>query len=103
MINAMNVSSIDTTQIGGSSELLKGGGTAASPQEPGLSFSKMLDALDQSQEESDTLVRKLAAGEDVDLHQVMIASEQNDISFRVALSIRDKLVEAYREVMRMAV
>jgi flagellar hook-basal body complex protein FliE len=33
----------------------------------------------------------------------MIASEQSDISFRVALAIRDKLVEAYRDVMHMNV
>ena len=46
---------------------------------------------------------KLAGGEDVDLHQVMIAAEENDVNFRVALAIRDRLVDAYREVMRMNV
>jgi flagellar hook-basal body complex protein FliE len=49
------------------------------------------------------LIEQLAAGENVDIHQVMIASEQTDINFRIALAIRDKLVESYREVMRMAV
>jgi flagellar hook-basal body complex protein FliE len=29
--------------------------------------------------------------------------EQTDIQFRVAMAIRDKLVDAYREVMRMQV
>ncbi|MBI5712076.1 MAG: flagellar hook-basal body complex protein FliE [Chloroflexi bacterium] len=48
-------------------------------------------------------IQKLAAGENVDLHQVLIAAEQTDIAFRVALSMRDKLVEAYQEVMRMQV
>ena len=46
---------------------------------------------------------KLAAGEEVELHQVMISAEQTDISFRVAMAIRDKLVEAYQETMRMSV
>ncbi len=66
-------------------------------------FSQVLDSLNQSQTESDTLVQKMASGEDVDLAQVMIATEENDINFRVAMSIRDKLVDAYREVMRMNV
>jgi flagellar hook-basal body complex protein FliE len=72
-------------------------------QPSGLSFSQALESLSQTQNESDALVQSLAAGEDVDLHQVMIASEETDINFRIAVAIRDRLVEAYREVMRMAV
>ncbi len=74
-----------------------------SEQPEGFSFSQALDALSQTQAQSDDLIAKLAAGEDVDIHQVMIAMEQTDISFRIALAIRDRLVEAYREVMRMTV
>jgi flagellar hook-basal body complex protein FliE len=76
---------------------------AEAAAQPGLSFGDMLDALSRTQNGSDALVQKLAAGEEVDLHQVMIATEQTDISFRIALSIRDRLVEAYREVTRMTV
>jgi flagellar hook-basal body complex protein FliE len=67
------------------------------------SFSSMLDSLSRQQNETDSLMAKLAAGEEVELHQVMISAEQTDISFRVAMAIRDKLVEAYQETMRMAV
>lgn len=67
------------------------------------SFGSMLDALSRTQNESDALMAKLAAGEEVELHQVMISAEQTDISFRVAMAIRDKLVEAYQETMRMSV
>ncbi len=67
------------------------------------SFGQVLDSLNTSQQETDGLISKLSTGQDVDLHQVMIASEENDVNFRVALAIRDKLVDAYREVMRMSV
>jgi flagellar hook-basal body complex protein FliE len=67
------------------------------------SFEDMLSALNQSQQNSDNLVEQLARGEDVDLHTVMIGLEENNVNFNVALGIRDKLVEAYREVMRMQV
>ena len=69
----------------------------------GQSFSSMLNSLNESQTNTDNLVQTLASGGDVDLHTVTIASEENDVNFRVAMAIRDKLVDAYREVMRMSV
>ncbi len=69
----------------------------------GNTFEDLLNSLNESQLKSDDLVNKMALGEDVDLHDVMIALEENDINFKVALSIRDKLVDAYQEVMRMQV
>lgn len=69
----------------------------------GQTLDTALGNLSQMQINSDQAMQKLAAGENVDLHQVMIATEQTDIAFRVALSLRDKLVEAYQEVMRMQV
>jgi flagellar hook-basal body complex protein FliE len=69
----------------------------------GESFSSILNGLNESQLNTDSLVQQMAAGEDVDLHEVMIALEENDINFKVAMGIRDKLVDAYREVMRMQV
>ena len=66
-------------------------------------FSDMLSKLNESQQNADALIEKLARGEDVDLHAVMIGLEENDVNFNVALGIRDKLVDAYREIMRMQV
>jgi len=66
-------------------------------------FETMLSTLNKSQQNSDNLVQKLAQGDNVDLHSVMIGMEENNVNFNVALGIRDKLVEAYREVMRMQV
>lgn len=67
------------------------------------SFEDMLFALNQSQQNSDNLVEQLARGDDVDLHTVMIGLEENNVNFNVAIGIRDKLVEAYREIMRMQI
>lgn len=69
----------------------------------GETFENMLSSLNQSQMNADGLIEKLAQGENVDLHTVMIGMEENNINFNVALGIRDRLVEAYREVMRMQV
>lgn len=67
------------------------------------SFGDMLSALNQSQANADNLMQQLAQGENVDLHTVMIGMEENNVNFNVALGIRDRLVEAYREIMRMQV
>jgi flagellar hook-basal body complex protein FliE len=67
------------------------------------SFSSILKNLEDTQDTSDTLLKKLSAGEDVDLSQLMIATEQTDINFKVAMAIRDRLVDAYKEVIRITV
>jgi flagellar hook-basal body complex protein FliE len=66
-------------------------------------FESMLSSLNQSQQDSNTLIEKLAQGENVDLHTVMIGMEESSVKMNVALGIRDHLVDAYREVMRMQV
>ena len=72
-------------------------------EQVGQTFENMLASLNQSQQNSDALMQQLAQGEDVDLHTVMIGMEENNINFNVAMGIRDRLVDAYREIMRMQV
>ncbi len=72
-------------------------------KEVGKTFDSLLQDLNTTQKTSDDLMTKLAAGEDVDIHQVMIAADQADISFKIAIGIRDKLVDAYKEISRMNV
>ena len=76
---------------------------SGSVEQVGQTFEQLLSGLNDSQTQSDNLVSQLALGGDVDLHQVMIGLEENDVNFRVALAIRDKLVDAYHEVMRMQI
>jgi flagellar hook-basal body complex protein FliE len=66
-------------------------------------FSGILNSLQSTQATSDNLMQQLSAGENVDLSQLMIATQQTDINFRVAMAIRDRLVDAYKEVMRITV
>lgn len=72
-------------------------------EQVGQTFEHMLSSLNQSQQNSDTLMQQLAQGENVDLHTVMIGMEENNVNFNVAMGIRDRLVDAYREIMRMQV
>jgi flagellar hook-basal body complex protein FliE len=62
-----------------------------------------LNKINQLQQESDKMTFKLAAGEKVDLHEVMIAGQKASISMQAALAVRNKAIEAYQEIMRMQV
>lgn len=53
--------------------------------------------------QSDTMTQKLALGQDVDLHEVMIAAQKANISLQLTLEVRNKAIEAYQEIMRMQV
>jgi flagellar hook-basal body complex protein FliE len=46
---------------------------------------------------------KVVAGDTGSLHQAMIALEKADISFRALLQVRNKVLEAYQEIMRMQI
>lgn len=62
-----------------------------------------LDSVSRSQAEADLAVEQLQTGESRNLHEVMIAMEKADISLKLAVQMRNKVLEAYQEIMRMQV
>lgn len=80
---------------------------AAGPAGAASAFSSLLnDAvgnIDKLQKAADGNVQKLATGQPVDLHDVTISMEQASLSFQLGMQVRNKLIEAYQEVMRMQV
>lgn len=59
--------------------------------------------VNQSQIDADKQIERLHSGEAKNLHDVMISMEQADISMRLLVQMRNKVVDAYQEVMRMQV
>ncbi|MBN2059448.1 MAG: flagellar hook-basal body complex protein FliE [Deltaproteobacteria bacterium] len=57
--------------------------------------------VDAEIKESDRKAEEFALGKNHDLHDVIIAAEKADISFQFLLQIRNKLMDAYQELMRM--
>ncbi len=62
-----------------------------------------LNEVNKLELEADNLTKRLAAGEDIDLHTVMIATEKANIALQMTVQVRNKAVEAYTEIMRMQV
>ena len=67
----------------------------------GQALTRAVSSLDRMQQEADVATVQLAAGEPVQLHDVMIAQDQAALGFQLAVQVRNKLVEAYQDVMRM--
>jgi flagellar hook-basal body complex protein FliE len=55
------------------------------------------------QQQAGQAVDKMVAGQDVDLHDVMLAVEKAKTSFQLLMEIRNKTIDAYRELMRVQV
>lgn len=72
-----------------------------------VSFTDFLnDALsdvNKLQLESEQLNEAFAMGRNDNIHQVMIAAEKADVALQFTIQIRNKVLEAYQEIMRMPV
>jgi flagellar hook-basal body complex protein FliE len=72
---------------------------------PAAGFADLLgQAIGQLQQISDNAnskVNAMATGEDVEIHDVMIALEAESLAMNMVTTVRNKAVEAYQEVFRM--
>jgi len=70
-------------------------------------FAEMLsDAIGETnaaQLKADKAVADLATGRADNIHEVMLSMEEADISMRMLVQMRNKVVEAYQEIIRMQV
>jgi flagellar hook-basal body complex protein FliE len=62
-----------------------------------------VDRVDGINKSADDALAALASGENVDLHGTMITLEEADIAMRTMVSVRDKAIAAYEQIMNMAV
>ena len=66
-------------------------------------FANMLNSVNRLQTESADIQNAFLNGEPVELHQVMIKAEEAGVATDLLLEIRNKLISAYNELMRMPV
>ncbi|MBX2987658.1 MAG: flagellar hook-basal body complex protein FliE [Bdellovibrionaceae bacterium] len=82
-------------------------GLGSTSQSGGASFADTLkQAIDQVnglQKSSDKAMQDLATGRTDNVADVMIAAEKADIALRVMVQVRNKVIDAYNEIMKMQV
>lgn len=76
-------------------------------EEEGVSFSdtlsESLNKVNDLQKEADKAIEDFATGKTRNIHETMIAVNKADLAFRLTMQVRNKIVEAYQEVMRTQV
>ena len=80
---------------------------AGPAKESVASFGEVLkDAIstaNELQKQSNQEIQKLMTGESQDLHSTLVAVQKADLSFQMMMQVRNKIVQAYQEIMRMQV
>lgn len=66
-------------------------------------LAESLNKVNSIQQEADQAIEKLVSGKTQNIHETMLAVGKADIAFRMTMQVRNKIVEAYQEVLRMQV
>lgn len=62
---------------------------------------KYVSKVDDLQQSSDTSIKDLLAGKNEDITSVVSAMAKADMSFKLLVGVRNKLIEAYKQTMNM--
>ena len=62
-----------------------------------------ISEVNKLQQKADASITALATTGEASLHETMIAMEEASVSFKMMMQVRNKIVEAYQEVMRIQV
>ncbi|MDD2316534.1 MAG: flagellar hook-basal body complex protein FliE [Desulfobacterales bacterium] len=92
-------------------DLIPPSATAQKPAAPqqtgeksfGAVLKDMLKGVNDMQADADEAIAKVQIENAGSIHEAMIALEKADLSFRAMMQVRNKILEAYNEVMRMQV
>ncbi len=64
---------------------------------------KLMRDANETQVAANEAAQEVAAGRNKDLHGAMLSMEKADLQFRLLAQVRNKVIDAYREIMRMQV
>jgi len=96
----INTNQIETTSAQNMSSAFS---TSTSDKSFESAISNAITEANVSHLDADEAIKKMASGEDVDLHGTMIAIEKAGIATRLTIQVRNKALEAYKEIMNMQV
>jgi len=64
---------------------------------------KYITKVDDLQQSSDMSIKDLLAGKNEDITSVVTAVAKADMSFKLLVTVRNKLIEAYKQTMNMPI
>jgi flagellar hook-basal body complex protein FliE len=99
----MNISSLQPSSIQPIRTPIEIGGPAR--PSAGSDFSNVLqgaiDEVEHARSDANQSVQNFLAGDGEDLHSTVLAVQRADLEFSMLMQVRNKVVSAYQDVMRM--
>ncbi len=101
---SLNVTSPKTDKISGMDGAI---GSSTQTEGPGKSFAATLNeaikGVNELQKSSDKAAQDLATGRTDNIAEVMLSAEKADVALKVMVQVRNKIIDAYNEIMKMQV
>lgn len=69
----------------------------------GQMLSDSITKVNEYQQQADTSIKELTAGRTKNIHETMLSIEKADSSLKLMMQVRNKVLDAYKEIMRMQV
>ena len=77
-------------------------GTSA-PSDFGQILQSTINQVEQTNKTADAAVSRFLSGEEGELHTTVLATQKADLQFEMFMQVRNKVVGAYQEIMRMQI
>jgi len=84
-------------------KMQSGGGIGKGGDSFGNVLKNAVSEVNNLQKQADGEIQKIMTGESQDLHTTAIAIQKADLSFQMMMQVRNKIVQAYQEVLRMPI
>ena len=78
---------------------------AGAPKETGFleTLTKSMEDVNEEQLKADQGIKDLVAGKSKNIHETMLQIQKAELSLKTMMQVRNKVLEAYKEIMRMQV
>ena len=94
-------------EIGSESDILTPAKSTAENGDVQSTFGEVLEQsigkVNKLQTDANVAIEKLMSGESKNIHETLVAVEKADIAFKMMNQIRHKVIDAYKEIMKMQV
>jgi flagellar hook-basal body complex protein FliE len=82
-------------------QLAAAGNGAGQPGEFQSALSSAINSIESLQKNAASSVQQFLTGENEELHTTILATEKAELAFELGLQVRNKVVDAYQEIMKM--
>ena len=97
----------DASSVGATTDVAGAAAATGTQSRSGADFASVLasslDGLQATQSKADGLALQAASGDLKDVHDYMIASNEASLATQMVVTIKNKAVDAFNEIMRMPV